>query len=86
MTEPQERAFPGINQLRIFDEEVGKDIAQLIPHGGMTKREYFAALAMQGLLAHPLKVSEIPAEPAIAGMACLMADALIAELNKEPNP
>ena len=49
---------------------------------GLSKREYFAAMAMQGLLAHPLKVDAVPAEPMIAAMARLMADTLIAELNK----
>lgn len=44
---------------------------------GLTKREYFAAIAMQGLLAegHYSKF--------IAEKSCAMADLLIEELNKK---
>lgn len=66
MTNPNEPAFP-------------------LPEGkcnGLSKREYFAALAMQGILANPsndhMKRSIFP-EAAVA-----FADLLIAELNKEP--
>ena len=45
---------------------------------GLTKREYFAALAMQGYCAHPLVDVRITASWAVQ-----QADALIAELNKE---
>jgi hypothetical protein len=52
---------------------------------GLTKREYFAAVAMQGIAAeyveiHP-KTSSISAN-AVAAFAVLLADNLIAELNK----
>jgi hypothetical protein len=59
----------------------------------LTKREYFAALAMQGLLANPEVTRLIPdAEDSgavrltSAGPSCAVeqADALIAELAKEP--
>lgn len=47
---------------------------------GLTKREYFAAMAMQGLLAegHYSKF--------IAEKSCAMADLLIEELNKKEKP
>jgi hypothetical protein len=49
---------------------------------GLIKREYFAAMAMQGLCAHP--VTGEHAEPdEIAIMALEQADALIEALNKE---
>jgi hypothetical protein len=54
---------------------------------GITKREYFAAMAMQGLVANS-ELSEkhgIP-QTETSELAVKMADALIAELNKEPKP
>ena len=56
------------------------------PHGGLTRRELFAAMAMQGLLAMP---SDIDIEPgagswpeAYAKHALQAADALIAALDQ----
>lgn len=55
-----------------------------VPNGvfGLTKREYFAAKAMQGLCADPntgdLQYGDI------ARVAVGLADALIAELEKQP--
>ena len=46
---------------------------------GLTKREHFAAMAMQGLLACPLVTGN---NEQIAKYARAAADALIAELNK----
>jgi len=48
---------------------------------GLTKREYFAALAMQGMLAN--ENSWHVSEYTIAQAAIGQADALINELNKE---
>lgn len=48
--------------------------------GGLTKREYFAAMAMQGLLADPRCDGTVER---ITARAVDAADALIAELNKE---
>jgi hypothetical protein len=45
---------------------------------GLTKREYFAAMALQGLLAN----SNIQLDGASANTAILFADALIEELSK----
>lgn len=57
--------------------------------GGLTKREYFAAMAMQGAMANPnlVGISEDGtaynrADNQIYALEC--ADALIAELEKEP--
>lgn len=51
---------------------------------GLTKRELFAAMAMQGLLAAESENWKFPDEETLAARAALQADALIAELNKEP--
>ena len=51
--------------------------------GGSTKREYFAAMAMQGLLASWPENGRLNPDKT-AERATLFADALIAALNKEP--
>jgi hypothetical protein len=55
-----------------------------IHNHGLTKREYFAAMAMQGLCAN---LKELRAEGfrdhEIEEFAVIMANGLIAELNKE---
>ena len=45
---------------------------------GLTKREYFAAMAMQGMLAHDFDIT--PSQ--FANDAVIYADALIKELSK----
>lgn len=50
---------------------------------GLTKREYFAGLAMQGLLAYPrVQEGETPWSQTVALWAIEAADALLAELEK----
>lgn len=51
---------------------------------GLTKREYFAGLAMQGLQAHPLTGENTTLW--IAATSVEMADALLAELQKAEAP
>jgi hypothetical protein len=58
-------AFP-----QIIDHKEGTILIK-----GLSKREYFAAMAMQGLLANP-NISVVTSD------AVLYADKLIAELNK----
>jgi hypothetical protein len=48
------------------------------PEGGLTKREYFAALAMQGLSANPIYGKEVCSK--IATWSVEQADALLAAL------
>lgn len=48
---------------------------------GLTKREYFAALAMQGLAGNN-NLSEASAD-SIIEWSVIMADTLVAELNKD---
>ncbi len=55
---------------------------------GLTKREYFAAMAMQGSIAGRYGSGEIELFrielPKLANECLAIADALIAELNKKP--
>ena len=51
------------------------------PVVGLTKREHFAAMAMQGYCAVEAGWNQPPEE--VARCSAVMADALIAELNKE---
>jgi hypothetical protein len=48
------------------------------PQQGLTKREYFAGLAMQGLLANP----DLYVDMKIGQEAVALADELLAELDK----
>lgn len=47
---------------------------------GLTKRELFAAMAMQGILANPERIGGKDQE--LAQYSVMLADALIEELNK----
>lgn len=52
---------------------------------GLTKREYFAAMAMQGMLANEMEMahllaSSVPTSKAVAGMAIDYADELLKQL------
>jgi len=48
----------------------------------LTKREYFAALALQGILANSQGACVTMSDPSKAKFAVIMADYLIAELNE----
>lgn len=50
------------------------------PTAGLTKREYFAAMAMQGILSNASRIKE---ENHWCKFAVIYADALIEALNKE---
>jgi hypothetical protein len=66
VTQPSVNAFP-----RMFGNDA--------PQDGLTKREYFAAMALQGLLAYPNNVNVT--QDIVKG-AVIIADQLIIELNK----
>jgi hypothetical protein len=51
---------------------------------GLTKRELFAAMAMQGLVANPERIND--PGPVLVNVAIAYADALIKELEKNANP
>lgn len=63
-------------------EYIGQCVTRTIKHSGLTKRELFAAMAMQGLLSDWPTNYESAAENA-AKTAVKFADALINELNEE---
>lgn len=65
ITNPDETAFPIAIDIQNFSS-------------GLTKREYFAALAMQGLMA---SITTLPSNKNIEKMAVQMADDLIKQLN-----
>jgi hypothetical protein len=62
--------------------ELNYDGSVYYQHPGLTKREYFAAMAMQGLLSNLTEIEGFR-EHEIEEFAVMRADALIAELNKE---
>lgn len=64
MTKPDDAAFP----------------TSMLPPGGLTKREWFAGLAMQGLLADANYDGNMIE---CVRLSLQYTDALIAELNKE---
>lgn len=70
-------AFPTVNYEKP-GELYGQSIMTIT--GGLTKREYFAALAMQGLLSSE---THYPDRQANAKRAVEFADALLTELEKE---
>ena len=51
---------------------------------GLTKREHFAALAMQGLLANSRIDWQLTRPDQLGKEAVIQADALITALNEEP--
>jgi len=64
----------------LFERGVYQTTQGILEVRGLTKREYFAAVAMLGILSGRKEV--LLAEQA-GDLACLYADALIAELSKE---
>lgn len=79
MTSPDDLTSPKYNVIRNGrHSDTGYTIHQ--PEGGLTKREHFAAMAMQGLIT--LKGSDCQDSDITAKQCVRMADALIAELNK----
>lgn len=81
MTNPNEPIYPC--QFQDVDQP-NKNIALLKDYTGLSKREYFAGLAMQGFCSYEPKESMDIAdwEKKWANTACRIADALIAALNK----
>lgn len=72
-----EPAFPSAQNVIVGEYRTGG-------HAGLTKREYFAAMALQGLLSRPI-VHGLPITiDERAHEALVYADALIAALEKQP--
>ncbi len=75
ITNPDESAFPEI--MTTPEENLfGKVYGNTYSSGGLTIREFFAGLGMQGMLAHGWDYQEAVIT------AVKSADALVAELNK----
>jgi len=51
---------------------------------GLTKREHFAGLAMQGMLANSAHADQLHNDDRRADLCVVFADALIAALNEQP--
>lgn len=86
MTNPNDPAF--LTKPEVWYDRLPKDNSVDI-RSGLTKREYFAAMAMQGQLASMTNAEVVKAFMAhgnpwewCANSAVKFADALIAELNK----
>jgi len=54
-----------------------------VPEFGLTKREYFAAMAMQRLVAHGSTKDEVDIKYMITDRAVKIADELIKSLNQQ---
>jgi len=77
MTNPNDPAFYDASEMDVKPEHIAKGWKY---RPGLSKREYFAAMAMQGLLANPNDANQYLN---IEARSVRMADILIAALNKE---
>lgn len=82
MTETNNGAFPF--HAEYYTEESGVPENRTRTQFGLSKREYFAAMAMQGLCANEQWYKNSNGNPEwYSNKAVEIADALITELNKE---
>lgn len=75
----------GDDEYRLATEKDIREGIWLSARGGLTKREYFAALAMQGILVES-KSLDTKNLKTMAGISVETADALIEALNKGGHP
>lgn len=68
-------AFPGFKKSREWDEDRADYVAQNIPAGGMSLRDWFAGMALQSIINNPNWRDWTPR--AIASEAYIYADAMI---------
>ncbi len=71
-------------ELQLEKQSLGQFKAQLKYHGGLTKREWFAGMAMQGMIFNGDAYVDLvlSSNKNWSERAVIAADALIAELNK----
>lgn len=69
----------GDNDFKVATEKDIREGMYLISYGGLTKREYFAGLAMQGFASAEIEFNGVKE---MARSAVLFADTLLAELEK----
>lgn len=74
MAQPNESAFA---KAGFYHPDSGLDN----PQEGLTKREYFAAMAMQGMLANSAEGNTEWNYDTMAKHCCIAADALVEQLN-----
>jgi len=77
-TKPNDLVTYNVETSYHYDKHGQRQTVQSVD-GGLTKREYFAAMAMQGLLSN-IKPETLIIE--LAKEAVILSDALIEELNK----
>lgn len=77
MDNSKQPAFPAL------DFNAGPNVLEL-RYEGLSKREYYAALAMQGYIA--AGVHGVPEPGSLADYSVKAADALLLELSKHPTP
>ena len=75
------QAFPSFEPVEKFDEDRGKYVEHMLPQGGMTLRDYFAAKAMQGRLAGCMN-QDGDSSNLEAAICYQIADAMLAERSK----
>jgi hypothetical protein len=80
MTDGNDNAFP--NSETDIDFEGDLDPLDIIIAGGLTKREYFAAMALNGLISS-IGQHDVSDYADLASDAVLVADRLIESLNRE---
>lgn len=86
MNKADEPAFPGLQTFQKYDDDQGRYVEHTLPSGGLTKREYFAGLAMQAIATPHFSektefMESLPKCVAFAAVQC--ADALLKELDKK---
>ena len=74
-------AFPVVETNPSWDEDIDFLYGRTFSQGGLTKREYFAAMAMQGLCANSVRREGIGLSDLVEDSR-LIADALLAELER----
>jgi len=82
MTNKNDMAMPGIEQ-SWAQQQNGSDVEVRTYKAGLTKREYFAAMALSGTDIYRVMLSGADVNQ-IAEYVLSVSDAMIAELNKTP--
>lgn len=69
--------------MKANDPAFPQDMASHGSFPGLTKREYFAAMAMQGLAARDVMLNDPDVREQLVKRSCQIADLLIDELDKK---
>jgi len=79
-----ETAYDGGSAFALTHEEWNNDRNEyeIVTHGGLTKRDYFAAAALQGAIASFAGTDKIPTPDRFAEIAYAHADAMLAARSK----